>query len=62
VTAWLFATGVTTHVLLVAGLKNPTVRQRYVATRELLADYGRVDFYETLLELLGCAQMSRARA
>jgi hypothetical protein len=62
VTAWLFATGVTTHVLLVAGLKNPTVRQRYVATRELLADYGHVQFYETLLELLGCAQMSRARA
>jgi hypothetical protein len=61
VTAWLFATGVTTHVLLVAGLRNPTVRRRYLAARELLADYGRLDFYETLLELLGCAQMSRAR-
>jgi hypothetical protein len=62
VMAWLFATGVTTHMLLVAGLKNPTVRRRYVATQELLADYGYLDFYETLLELLGCAQMSRARA
>jgi hypothetical protein len=62
VTAWLFATGVTTHVLLVAGLKNPTVRQRYLATCELLAEYGHVDFYESLLELLGCAQMSQARA
>ncbi|MGH2533182.1 MAG: hypothetical protein ACRDJW_12860 [Thermomicrobiales bacterium] len=62
VTAWLFGTGVTTHVLLVAGLKNPTVRRRYAAARELLADYGRLDFYETLLELLGCARMSRARA
>lgn len=61
VTAWLFGTGVTTHVLLVAGLRNPTVRRRYVATQELLADYGRLDDYETLLELLGCAQMSRAR-
>jgi hypothetical protein len=61
VTAWLFATGVTTHVLLVAGLRNPTVRQRYVAVRELLADYGRLDFYETLLKMLGCAQMSRER-
>ncbi len=59
---WLFATGVTTHVLLAAGLKNPTVRRRYVAVRELLADYGRLDFYETLLELLGCRQMSKARA
>ncbi|MBA3415434.1 MAG: hypothetical protein H0U10_09440 [Chloroflexia bacterium] len=62
VTAWLFAAGVTTHVLLVAGLRNPTVRRRYVAARELLADYGRPEFHETLLELLGCARMSRARA
>lgn len=61
VTAWLFATGVTTHVLLVAGLKNPTVRRRYMATQELLTDYGLLDFYGTLLEMLGCAQMSRER-
>jgi hypothetical protein len=61
VTVWLFATGVMTHVLLVAGLKNPTVRRRYVAVRGLLADYRRLDVYETLLELLGCAQVSRAR-
>jgi hypothetical protein len=61
VTAWLFATGVTTHILLVAGLKNPTVRTRYVAVQELLADYGRSDFYESLLELLGCTRMSRKR-
>jgi hypothetical protein len=31
VVGWLFPTGVTTHVLLVAGLQNPTVRRRYVA-------------------------------
>lgn len=62
VTAWLFAAGVTTHVLLVAGLKNPTVRRRYVAAQELLADSGHLDFYESLLELLGCAHMRRARA
>jgi hypothetical protein len=61
VLAWLFPTGVTTHVLLVAGLKNPTVRQRYVAVRELLAYYDRLDFYMTLLEMLGCARMSRGR-
>jgi hypothetical protein len=61
VTTWLFATGVTTHMLLVAGLKNPTVRKRYVAVRELLGEYDRLDFYEPLLELLGCAQLSRAR-
>lgn len=61
VVPWLFATGVTTHVLLVAGLKNPTVRRRYVAVQELLADYGHSDLYDTLLEMLGCAQMSRER-
>jgi hypothetical protein len=56
---WLFGAGVTTHMLLVAGLKNPTVRRRYVAAQELLADYGHLDYYRTLLEMLGCAQMSR---
>jgi hypothetical protein len=60
VMAWLFPAGITTHVLLVAGLKNPTVRRRYVAVRELLAEYGHLDFYNALLELLGCAQISRA--
>ena len=59
VTCWLFATGITTHMLLVAGLKSPTVRRRYLATRELLADYGYLDFYGTLLEMLGCARMGR---
>lgn len=62
VTAWLFGTSVTTHVLLVAGLKNPTVRRRYLAARELLMDYGHADFYEVLLEMLGCAGMSQRRA
>lgn len=54
VMAWLFGTGVTTHVLLSAGLENPTVRRRYLAVRTLLATYGRLDFYEELLRLLGC--------
>jgi hypothetical protein len=48
-------------VLLVAGLRNPTVRQRYLAARELLSVYGHLEFYETLLEDLGCARMSRSR-
>ena len=61
VTAWLFGTGVTTHVLLVAGLRNPTVRRRYVAGRELLAEYGYLAFHEKLLDLLGCATMSRTQ-
>jgi hypothetical protein len=61
VSIWLFATGLMTHVLLVAGLKNPTVRRRYMAARELLAEHDRLEFYEVLLEMLGCAQMSRER-
>jgi len=56
-----FPAGVMTHVLLVAGLKNPTVRRRYSAVRALLAAYDQLDFHETLLEMLGCHQMSRAR-
>lgn len=61
VPAWSFAAGLTTHVLLVAGLRNPTVRKRYVAVRELLAEYDLLGFHETLLGLLHCADMSRAR-
>lgn len=61
VIAYLFGAGVTTHVLLAAGLRNPTVRARYVALRELLVDYDLVEFHETILELLGSARMSRER-
>ncbi len=62
VIACLFAAGVTTHVLLVAGLRNPTVRVRYVAVRELLADYGRIGFHEALLGLLGSERIGRQQA
>ncbi|MES2458950.1 MAG: hypothetical protein V4671_00090 [Armatimonadota bacterium] len=62
VMGWLFAAGVTTHVLLVAGLKNPTVRRRYVAVQELLTQYRLLHFYEPLLEMLGCASLSRKQA
>lgn len=61
VMAWLFGTGVTTHVLLVAALRNPTVRRRYLACREVLIEYGYTDRYEDLLRLLGCAEMTPAR-
>ncbi len=60
VSAWLFGTGVTTHVLLVAGMRNPTVRKRYLAARDLLRDYGIPEEHERLLAQLGCADMSRA--
>lgn len=59
VISWLFGTGVTTHILLAAGLQNPTVRKRYLDVRGLLERYGRLDFHEFLLDLLGCAHMQR---
>jgi hypothetical protein len=58
VNAWLFPAGITTHVLLVAGLKNPTVRKRFVSARKLLADYGFMHFYPELLDLLGCTYLT----
>lgn len=58
VPAWMFPTGVTTHVLLVAALRNPTVRLRYRAVREVLGAYGQPGLYPELLELLGCADVS----
>jgi hypothetical protein len=57
-TSWLFGTGVTTHVLLVAGLRNPTVRKRYVAVRELLDEYDQLDVHEELLGLLGVRDLA----
>ncbi|MFD0717631.1 hypothetical protein [Paenibacillus sp. GCM10027626] len=41
--AWLFATGVTTHAILVAALGNPTIRLRYMAARDVLRRHGAVD-------------------
>lgn len=61
VTGWLFPGSVPTHVLLVAALRNPTVRLRYRAAREVLAEYGRPDLYAELLALLGCVDWSPRR-
>jgi hypothetical protein len=61
VVPWLFAAGGMPHVLLVAGLRNPTVRRRYEAVHDLLVDYGHAASYPELLALLGCAAMTRER-
>ncbi len=58
VTAWLFAAGITTHVILAAGLRNPTVRKRFFAAREVLSGFGHLDFYESLLGLQGSQKLS----
>jgi hypothetical protein len=57
--AWVFPTGVMTHILLVAGLRNPTVRRRYEAGRDLLEEHGQLDLHERLLDSLGSGGMSR---
>lgn len=61
VNAWLFPTGVTCHVLLVAALRNPTIRLRYPAARQVLADHGHRGLYPELLGLLGCAALPARR-
>ncbi|MFF2327650.1 MULTISPECIES: hypothetical protein [unclassified Streptomyces] len=61
VLSWLFPTGVTTHVLLVAALRNPTVRLRYLAAREVLTGYGSLGLYPELLDLLGCRNLPAHR-
>lgn len=62
VSAWLFGTSLTTLIPTVAALREPTVRRRYFEVRELLAEHGRLAFYEELLQLLGCAGWSRSQA
>lgn len=59
---WIFTTSLTTQQLLVAGLRNPTVRRRYAAVRSLLADCGRDDCYPDLLEQLGAQAVDRDTA
>jgi hypothetical protein len=61
VLAWLFPTGVIAHVLLVAALRNPTVRLRYLAAREVLGAYVQAGLYPDLLRLLGCADWTPRR-
>jgi len=59
--SWMFPTGVTCHVLLVAARRNPTVRLRYLAARETLAAHGMEDRYEGLLAQLGAADLTAAQ-
>lgn len=61
VLTWLFATGQTAHIPLVAALRNPTVRLRYLAARDVLAQYGRLSLYPDLLDRLGAGELTAAR-
>jgi hypothetical protein len=57
VLAWVFPTGVTAHLPLVAALRNPTVRLRYVAVREVVP----ASVHDDLLRLLGSADLTASR-
>lgn len=59
VTEWMFPTSLTTQVVLVAALRNPTVRLRYLAARAVLHDHDQDALYLTLLRLLGCTDCDR---
>lgn len=59
VTSWLFPTGITTHLVLVAALENPTVRKRYLAAKHVLGMYGHGDIYEELVGYLGCKDFTK---
>ena len=61
VTGWLFPTGVTAHLMLVAATRNPTVRLRYLRAREALADSGLSHRYPALLEQLGSQELTSKR-
>ncbi|MEV1144394.1 hypothetical protein [Micromonospora sp. NPDC049799] len=52
VTAWLFPTSMVALLPVVAALRDPTVRRRYVVARAVLAEVGAVDRYPELLGLL----------
>jgi len=60
VTSWLFARGLMAHMLLIAGLKNPTVRKRYVEVKQLLSAHHSLEFYERLLQMTRFAHLTPA--
>lgn len=59
--SWLFAAGGVPHALLVAGLRNPTVRKRYIAVHQLLMDYGHTSLYSELLSMIDPRGMTADR-
>jgi hypothetical protein len=58
VLSWLFPTSIATHVILVAAMRNPTIRLRFPAAREVLRRHELDDTYEQILDLIGCRQIT----
>ena len=53
-----FGIGNFADLLTVAGLRNTTVRKKYAVARELLADIDKLEVYESILSLFGCAELT----
>lgn len=56
--AWLYGSGMFSHIFLVADLKNPTVRKAHAASGDVLKHYGKQAFHEKTLNLIGSADMT----
>lgn len=61
VTMVTFGTSITSDMLMIAALRNPTVRRRFAVVRALLEAHGLTHVYESLLTLFGCADMTGER-
>jgi hypothetical protein len=58
-TIWTLGLAATTHMVLVADLRNPTIRRCMAVSREVLAAYGHLSLHEALLRNLGSDAMGR---
>lgn len=61
-TSLAFNAGIMAHAVLVAAQKNPTVRTRYKAVRDVLAPIGEEQAHEELLAVAGCADITPSEA
>ena len=59
--ALYYATFVAAEILALADLRNPTVRKSFVVSRQVLAQCGRLDLQESLLQALGAADLTPAQ-
>jgi hypothetical protein len=57
--AWLFSLLLSTHVVLVADLRNPTARRCMVESGGVLQRYGHGELHERMLGILGSATMAK---
>lgn len=61
VNSWLFPAGICAHAVLVAALRNPTVRLRYLRAREVLEKWDEMPLYDEMLALLDGEMMTAGR-